>query len=528
VSAPVVQTALQALLDDPTRGGVPTGAVSFAAMTSLRGLPYRMIGVIGLDDGAFPTSKRPEEFDLMALDPRRGDRQRRHDERNVFLDLLLAARERFYLSYTGRNVRDNSPLPPSVLIAELLDYLVVGATQNPSDPVARQQARHQLVVEHPLQPFALAYFEAGGDTRRRSSNGEYCEALRQRLSAVAAANVLQPAFELAPEPSGAGIDDLAEVLDDDADDDAIAEPVTAFFPVPLAKAGPEFRDVTLDQLVRFFGNPCRHLLKLRLGIELARGDEELQDDEPFVVDWPTRSALAERVLPRLLEGATLAEMRVIARAGTEYPSGRLGEIALDRELQSLRAYADALATALQATRVAPVSTTLDFTLEGEAWRLAGGFGDLRANGYIGYRYDNARARDYLDGWIRHLFLNVAAPPGVALRTAWHSRDGTYVVPPCADAHLNLEAFLRLYRQGLERPLHFYPKSAWAYMTHGRRIRAASSAWLSSTHHEFGEDRDPAYRLALRGVPDPLDAEFERAAVTVFAPLLEIIVDGRLA
>ena len=91
----------QALLDDPTRGGIPGGAVTFAAMASLRHLPYRFVCAIGLNDGAFPSTQRPAEFDLMAHDPRRGDRQRRSDERNVFLDLLLAARERLYLSYTG-------------------------------------------------------------------------------------------------------------------------------------------------------------------------------------------------------------------------------------------------------------------------------------------------------------------------------------------------------------------------------------------------------------------------------------------
>ena len=67
--------------------------------------------MIGLDDGAFPTAQRALEFDLMQLAVRRGDRQRPLDERNLFLDLLLAARRRLYLSYTGRSVRDNSPLP---------------------------------------------------------------------------------------------------------------------------------------------------------------------------------------------------------------------------------------------------------------------------------------------------------------------------------------------------------------------------------------------------------------------------------
>jgi len=130
----VVRTALKGLLDDPTRGGVPSGAVTFAAMASLRHLPYRFVCVLGLNDGAFPSTARPIEFDLMVRDPRRGDRQRRVDERNVFLDLVLAARERLYLSYTGKSVRDNSPIPPSVLIAELLDYAAAATDQAPFSP----------------------------------------------------------------------------------------------------------------------------------------------------------------------------------------------------------------------------------------------------------------------------------------------------------------------------------------------------------------------------------------------------------
>ena len=127
----VVRPALQAQLDDPARGGMPGGAVTFAAMASLRNLPYRFVCALGMNDGAFPTTPRESEFDLMAQAPRAGDRQRRTDERNLFLDLLLAARERFYLSCTGRSIRDNAPLPPSVLISELLDHCALATDRAP-------------------------------------------------------------------------------------------------------------------------------------------------------------------------------------------------------------------------------------------------------------------------------------------------------------------------------------------------------------------------------------------------------------
>ena len=135
----VVRTAMKGLLDDPTRGGVPSGAVTFAAMTSLRHLPYRFVCVLGLSDGAYPSTVRPIEFDLMVRDPRRGDRQRRVDERNVFLDLVLAARERLYLSYTG-------------LVAELLDYAATATDQAPFSSQSLQAVRQRLTVTSASMP----------------------------------------------------------------------------------------------------------------------------------------------------------------------------------------------------------------------------------------------------------------------------------------------------------------------------------------------------------------------------------------
>ena len=192
----VLRSALERALDDPARGGVPTGSITFSSMSSLRGLPYRVVCAIGLDDGAFPTATREAEFDLMALRPQRGDRQRRFDERNLFLDLLLAARDRLLLAYTGRSVRDNAELPPSVLVSELLDTLA---------PAVRQ-GRGALVVEHALQPFSADNFHVDTPLPRRSFHREYAQALAvQRRQPPAADTLPAAAFDL-PEDDTEGED----------------------------------------------------------------------------------------------------------------------------------------------------------------------------------------------------------------------------------------------------------------------------------------------------------------------------------
>lgn len=505
----IVHAALAALLDDPARGGVPSGAVTFSALGSLRNLPYRIVCAVGLDDGAFPGSDRADEFDLMAQHPARGDRQRRHDERNLFLDLVLSARECLHLSCTGRSVRDNSERPPSVLIDELLDFAARACATDPRDPAAVAAARARLSVQHPLQAFSVTYFAAEGakDARLASHNAEYCEALRTRL---------QHAREVPAAPRGGRPAEDA----DDADGSAADDPDAPFFAVPLPPPGEEWRSCSVDRLVRFFRNPSRYLLAERLGVRLPGGDEELVDDEPFLPDFDGRRRLAERLLPALLGGADGAALRTLAVAGGEYPGGTLGERLLERELGVMRAYAEGLRGALAVKVLDAHAADLAFDIDGERWTLQAAFGDLRPGGLVRHRYDDMRAGCYLSAWIAHLALCASAPPGVAPCTEWHARDGVRRFRPCAAAHARLAELVALYRDGLRAPLPFFPKTAWAWASNGQSRYRAQQKWRGGERPEFGERNDPAIRLAFRGLADPLDEAFFGFAGQVMGPLLE--------
>jgi exodeoxyribonuclease V gamma subunit len=573
IAPEVVRDALESLLDDPARGGMPSGRVTFTAMASLRSLPYRVVCVIGLNDGVFPSPDRPAEFDLIAQAPRRGDRQRRHDERNVFLDLLLAARERLYLSYTGRSVRDNAPLPPSTLLAELLDHvlpLVAAEGESPGSSPGRSldEARRRLVVEHPLQAFSPVYFDAGlpKDPRLVSFNAEYCEALRAARSRIH--EPVARGRSLSPSPSGtktpgavlversspegfrAGLPEnkrWREAPDEGAGMRVAVHPGPAvdeepndmdhetapFFPAPLPEPGPEWRELSLDGLKRFLRNPCRYLLEQRLGLTLAEGEEELADDEPFLPGYFDRGEVAERLLPLMLSGAAVEAVEAAARAGSEYPQGHLGELLLQGELARMRDYAGRIAEHTREEPLEPLPGALVFEIEGGTWTLIGALGQVRPRGLLRWRYDDTRPADYLSGWLDHLFLNALAVQGVAPATVWISRDGEYRLQPVAEAHERLRELVALYREGLRLPLHFFPKSAWACALKLRQGeseaagREARKRWESSDYSR-GESEDSAYRQALRGQADPLDGDFFRAAETVFGPLLNHLEDERIA
>ncbi len=524
---PVLQAALRQQLDDPARGGVPTGGITFSAMSSLRSLPFAHVCVIGLNDGAFPGTQRVAEFDLMPLQPRRGDRQRRDDERNLFLDLVLAARRSLYLSYSGRSQRDNAVLPPSVLISELLDLLLPAVAEPPGDAAALARARRRLVVDHPLQPFDLSAFLPEAQARLRSFNAELAAALRSGLRAAALArSEAMPVVTAGAAGAGeAGVDGF----EDEADDDVSAQAsLPVFFSTPLPEPDPAWRRLSLSQLDGFLRQPCRALLRRRLGVDLARKPLSLQDDEAFVPDARTRQALAAQLLPSLLAGADAHTLPALARAGRDWPPGPLGEARLQQELQALQAFADDVRAHTAAPLLPPCSLEWQWSLDGEDWRLTAPMNQLRPAGALLWRYAPLRAADRLSAWLLHLVLCASQDsvdaPAAAPHTLLLSTDAPLHLPalPPARARALLGELVALVRRGLRAPLHFFPRSAWAWVEAGGDLAAAQRAWRVSPQQPFGESADAAYRLALRGCGDPLDAEFEALAQQVFGPLHHLL------
>jgi len=88
--------------------GFLTGGLTFCALLPMRSIPFKVIGLIGMNDDAYPRQTQLLSFDLIARNPRPGDRSRRKDDRYLFLEAILSAREKLYISYIGQSIQDNS------------------------------------------------------------------------------------------------------------------------------------------------------------------------------------------------------------------------------------------------------------------------------------------------------------------------------------------------------------------------------------------------------------------------------------
>src|SRR3990170_7060414 len=113
-------------------------------MVPMRSVPHRVVCLVGLDDGVFPRTSSVDGDDALARNPRTGERDVRSEDRQLFLDAILAARETLVVSYPGANEPTGAARPPAVPLGELLDAL---------DSAAARPVRDTVLVHHPLQPF---------------------------------------------------------------------------------------------------------------------------------------------------------------------------------------------------------------------------------------------------------------------------------------------------------------------------------------------------------------------------------------
>ena len=316
----------------------------------------------------------------------------------------------------------------------------------------------------------------------------------------------------------------------DTDEEEAVEPATRFIVDDLPEPSAEWRDIPLERLLDFFRNPCRFLVRERLGVELRREEPDLDDDEPWESKaWPG-SPLVERVLPTLLAGASFAEAHEMATALPDMPTGGFARRALDAQLASMNHFAQQVRQLEGDPPSPPLAVEVELQIGGHAWTVRGTLDALRPQGNVHWRYAERKPVDLIDAWLSHLLLCIAAPPDVPRVTNVVSRDRNWRLGSCAAPREELASLVRLYAEGLRRPLPFFPKASWK-LADGGTLAAARTEFQPSANPQslgWSESEDAGVRLAWRGRPDPFDSEvsgeFERCARTVFAPLKACLSD----
>jgi exodeoxyribonuclease V gamma subunit len=474
---------LQYLQKEGFGSGFIAGGITFCAMLPMRSIPFKVICLVGMNADAFPRQSKTIGFDLIARKPRRGDRSRRHDDRYLFLETILSAREKLYISYVGQDVQDNSPIPPSVLVNELMDYIEQGFR------TADKGVLNHVLIEHRLQAFSPEYFT--GKNKRFS----YSEA-----NFKAAEHLVKPGKASSPFIS-----------------ERLSEPEEAR------------KTVDLRQLCAFFSNPTKFLLNQRLGIYVGEGDSILEDREPFEVKGLEKYHLEQKLVERRFCGGNLDDFQFVVRALGLLPHGTMGECVYENFRQGVEGFVGMTEPYVEGAKLEPLEVMLDI----DDFKVVGRIDAIYPKRLIQYRYAKVKPKDRLRLWIHHVAMNCMKADDypsesmlVALSAATKPVWAAWEYRPLRNCRKVLRLLLNTYWEGMARPVHFFPLSSWEYahllMVKGsgepNALEQAKKKWTGNDYAPG--DLDDLYNRLCFSTTDPLDSEFQRVAEKIFGPLIE--------
>ena len=123
---------VQRLSTTPGRQPLRTGAITATSFVPLRSVPFRVVCIVGLDDGTLPNAEA-ESDDLVARIALMGDPDPRADVRRVVLDAVMAAQDRLIITSNGRSIKNNTVVPLVTPLAELHDLCGALGVDVPDD-----------------------------------------------------------------------------------------------------------------------------------------------------------------------------------------------------------------------------------------------------------------------------------------------------------------------------------------------------------------------------------------------------------
>ncbi|NLX18417.1 MAG: hypothetical protein GXY53_03930, partial [Desulfobulbus sp.] len=433
-----------------------SGRVTFCNMVPMRSVPFRILCLLGMNDQSFPRSQHPPVFDLIAKEPRLGDRNRRQDDRYLFLEALLSARDVLYLSWVGGNLRDDTLLPPSTVLVELMDYLDQSCTL----PGPNKIAEH-LTTVHPVQPFSHRCFN--GNPAFASYNPAWLPA---------------------------------------AEEHAAKSFLTSSLPEPDKK----WHDVPLHQLIRFWRHPCRFFLEHILGMRMQDKVINIEESEPFALTGLQNYHLRQLTVTDLVAGMPISDISDSLTSAGQLPHGNFGQISFEQIARDSVTFSSAVKPLL--TRPLPA---LEIDTRIGSYRITGWLDNCFAAGRVVWRTGDVTGRDLVSLWIPHLMLSLLCPDNmlpVSIHMSRTTKNSTSAIhrstlTAIPDSEHHLLWLLEHYHRGLSRPLPFFTETsfAWARAEYDNKNpeQAARQTWEDG-FLKTGEGNDPAHRLCFEKPP----------------------------
>ncbi|MCW3462595.1 exodeoxyribonuclease V subunit gamma [Chitinophaga nivalis] len=388
---------LQTLTGTTRAGLFVNGGITFCSLIPMRSIPFKVVALMGLNYDKFPRRENKSSFNLMEQQRQRGDRNVKENDKHLFLETVLSAQNYLYISYVGKNAKDNTIQPPSALVDELVDYIEAG-----TDPAEQSQVRSLLITQQPLQGFSRKY-ATGND----------------QLFSYLNNNTLHKKTVLKEQK--------------------ITDPLN-------------FDEITLDELVSFFRNPFRAYYNKVLGIYYNNEQILLKETELFSLDNLDQWDIKNRLLP-VAANETGILQKMLVRKG-RLPLSNMATVALhqvEELVVPVRALYDTLTKGTEEKRL-PVELSVDGSL------LKGTIPQVFDDKFLQVSWSKKETKYLIAAYIRYLAGTAAGVLTGMHFISGTKKEAVFAAVPLSQqtAQHRLQELVRLYKSGFSKMLPFYP------------------------------------------------------------------------
>lgn len=480
-SGPVSQFISSMLESEYLSGEFLTGGLIFCEMLPMRSVPFDVICMIGMNDSSFPRRESGAGFNLMAQNPMPGDRSLRDEDRYLFLESLICARKKVYISYIGQRMQDNGEIPPSVLVSELEDYI----DQSFRITGEKKKASSFITVKHALQPFSSRYFSG--------EPGLFSYSEENRSAALTFRDV--PFSEKKYPP----------FMEKEITPDIHAS-----------------RIIRIDEVESFMANPVRFFLAKRLDVYIRETGRFLDENEPFDIDDLSAFLLKQKMLDAVNESEWKERLYQVLKLSGLLPHSGAGKYFFEKNASDVGILKSGIDESewkeLHDIEISISAGNITFT------------GKINGLFTEGIRIERPgkirdRASPLLGAWVKHLFINLHKSSDFEKSTRLYAIDKTVEFARFDEADKYIKILSGYISAGLSRPVAFFPESSFAYaksLLGGKSVdeslKSAISKW---ENFNFPESADPYFSLAFRGA-ELFDDNFRTTAIDIFEPMIRLM------
>jgi len=486
--------------------GFISGGVTFCSMLPMRSIPCKVVCLIGMNHDAFPGDSQSLSFDLIAKKPKVLDRSKRNDDKYLFLESIISAKDRLYISYIGQSIQDNTLIPPSVLVSELIDYM----EKNFSVPDERienhlvTKSNYFFITNHRLQAFSQDYFKKGSGLFSYS---------KENYNA-ARALYIEVKQDL-PRFLSAGI-------------------------APINNSSPcNLTDIAIEDLFNFFSHPVKYFLNKRFGIYLSESSRSRDERENFNLDGLDKYIVGNALVKIGSSGINLNEYLPVQKAEGRLPHGNIGDYLYMDMSADAAEFVKRIKKYTQGNRFEPLEFSIDIKPDiksdtkpgNKEFNLHGSLGGLYDHGIVTIRYGRRRAQDFLRAWISHLVLCSLNNKKFLCKSFLVCKDSVSEFAPVEQSNKILYELISIFIQGLSKSVKFFPALSLQYAKELLQenkpletvLKSAIRLWEGNDYNK-GESEDLYNRLcfgkAQAQTESPVDEDFQSISKKIFSPLFD--------